>query len=130
MEKFETTGRDYSVQFKEGFEVTDLNLLTYHLKNMIDNVLYEQDASENSYVKMVLDSNHLDYCINLPYIRADLLNSDFVLNEIEKVAQSNRTFRLDHGLKIKLTITTPPSGGTFVRNPYSSIEQFIMKKKV
>ena len=86
-----------------------LERLRRHFEELLDDVL--RDSTENTRVRMALQSPQLAREIYVPFHPAEEMTADLILEEIEKVIQSNENFTLDEEVQVKFIITELPGGG-------------------
>ena len=114
--KFKTSGNVYDVTFtsyEEPFE------FTYRLFNDMVTQLYEEaNVRDNDKVRISITHPDLEFGIHIPFDNASQISGHTLLNEIEKVSQSNRKFKIHDGqIHVEMThITMPEGSGTPRRN--------------
>ena len=130
VKKFNTTGLDYTVQFADTF--ADLELSEFHdrLHEIFESLLnaVTKDIPAHDQVRFVLRSPQLENPISLPFMPLSRLTTERVLDEIERVIQSNREFRLNDRVQVNLIHVAMPNGGTSTKRSEINLEKHLAKK--
>ena len=115
-----TTATDYQVTFT-GLRAVASNLSGV-IQRTIDRVVQQSgsDSSSsspppesNSRVRLVLSSDTLDQPISIPFSTVDSMSAERVMNEIQRVLNSNQTFEISDGIKINILTVSLPSMGAY-----------------
>ena len=132
-QKFNMTGKNYSVQFNNALDNVDLlqsQNRTYDIFNrLIRDVTQGMNSTDQ--VRFVLQSNQLQSPISLPFCSLEELTTEKVLSKVEKVVQSNEEFRLNDTVNIDIIRVEMPqgSGKSKVRRTSYDIRDYLKKKK-
>ena len=130
--KFKTSGNVYDVTFKSYKEPFEF---TYRLFNDMVAQLYEEaGVSSNDKVRISITHPDLEFGIHIPFGNEVHISGETLLNEIEKVSQSNHKFKIHDGqIHVEMTHITMPEGSGGSRNmPFGShinIENMTKVKK-
>ena len=131
--KFNTTAKNYSVQFNNVLDEVDLlesRKRTYSIfHHLIEDVT--EDMNPNDQVRFILSSDQLQTPIVIPFCSLEELTSEKVLSYVEKVVQSNEEFRLNNTVNIDLIRVEIPqgSGKSRVKRNIVDIREYLRKKK-
>ena len=83
-----------------------------HLKNFLIEELNRENESTNHRIRLVLNAPSLSYPFHIPFQEAADFSIDFVLNEIERVLNSNEGFDISSDMKVNvLSVSLPAMGG-------------------
>ena len=127
VKKFQTTGVDYTVRFKNTF--ANMELSDYHtrLHEIFESLLetITEGISRRDQVRFVLRSPQFETPISLPFMRMESLTSERVLAEFERVVQSNRDFRLDASVNVNIIHVEMPNGGTGKKRSEINLEKHL-----
>ena len=131
--KFNTTAKNYTVQFNNVLDKVDLlesRRRTYNIfHHLIEDVT--ADMNPNDQVRFILSSDQLQTPIAIPFCSLEELTSEKVLSYVEKVVQSNEEFRLNNTVDIDLIRVEIPqgSGKSKVKRNIVDIREYLRKKK-
>ena len=119
--KFRTESHVFTASFKR-FE----DLSPYQLDALFDDVTQQikqkLNAEASDMIRMSINHPSLDMGIHIPFMCADQLEGAVLLDQMEKVLQSNTEFKLNDGLlKMDITHTKPPRGEWKVKIYYFRI---------
>ena len=109
----QAVSRDYEVYF------TDIEGNAHHLKEIFQSLFnklvteIETDLPDFSHrSRLVLNAPSLNYPIHIPFHPACDFNADLILNEIERVLNSNENFDISDSVKVNiLSVSLPVMGG-------------------
>ena len=109
----EAVSRDYDVYF------TDIEGNAHHLKEIFQSLFnklvteIETDLPDFSHrIRLVLNAPSLNYPMHIPFHPACDFNIDLILNEIERVLNSNENFDISDSVKVNiLSVSSPVMGG-------------------
>lgn len=104
--KFKTTSKVYDLLIKSGKKYTPevFDTIVEDLKRL-------GRVNDRDKVRFSITHPTLSYGIHIPFETAGNVSGDNILSEIEKVAQSNESFKFeDKGLKLEMTHTKMPDG--------------------
>lgn len=110
VKKFNLTGSAYHVNFRALDRIDDIsNFLSIALNFVLKKVT--EGSNESDLVGLEVTHHSLDPSILIPFRRMSQINSETIINQIEKVNQSNAKFNLDSKLLWQVTILKAPVGG-------------------
>ena len=91
----------------------DLELIINNIEETLERILNEilEDIPDNSYVRISIQNQELDFEIYLPFRQKENFNIDLVMNEILKVSQSKKEFLINGLLEINFISVDPPRIG-------------------
>ena len=123
--KFKTQSRVYDVTFQpynQSFEFT--NRL---FNDMMDQLYKRCEVRSNDRVRVSILHPDLDFGIHVPFNRASRISGDTLLDEIERVAQSNRQFKIHDGAaQMEITHIAMPQGSG--KKTFKAPNLFSMRK--
>ena len=94
--KFKTTADRYLVEVHDIPPQTDvsqaLELLRNILRDISETIL--GDIPDNDFIRITINSGLLDYSISIPFCLRGNFNIDRILDEVERVVQSQRDWLL------------------------------------
>ena len=112
--RFTATEKHYEIKFQSDHSgsVSDIveDIATV-FQEVIDQVQIGLGSNGRGWVRFVLISEELDNAIAVPWIVAKTITLEDLLQEIEKVLQSNEHFRLHDGVKLVVKYIDVPKGG-------------------
>ena len=110
--KFKTKAMNYRVQFTNALADAEISSLHERLHEIFQQVLDETIGGipPQDQVRFVLHSNQLEYPINFPFMAPNRLTTERILAEFERVIQSNKEFRLNDTVEIKVIHVSMPMG--------------------
>ena len=110
--KFNTTGKNYRVQFNNALENVDLLQSQNRTYDIFDRLIKDVTEGMNptDQVRFVLHSNQLQFPISLPFCALEELTTEKVFSQVEKVVQSNEEFRLNDEVNIDILRVQMPQG--------------------
>ena len=108
-----STSRDYEVYF------TNIETVLDKLKEVFDHLIrtlvneIEHDMPNHSHrIRLVLNAPTLNYPIHIPFYSPEDFDVDLVLNEIQRVVNSNESFDISNNIKVNiLSVSLPSMGG-------------------
>ena len=105
--------RDYEVYFTNIESVLDkLREIFNHMINTLVSEIQEDLPGHDHRIRLVLNAPTLNYPIHIPFSSADDFNADVVLNEIDRVVNSNESFDISNNIKVNvLSVSLPSMGG-------------------
>ena len=96
--KFRTESHVFTGRFKRFEDVTQ-------------QIKQKLNAEPSDMIRLSINHPSLDMGIHIPFMRTGQLEGSVLLDQMEKVLQSNTEFKLNDGLlKMDITHTKPPSG--------------------
>ena len=108
-----TASRDYEVYFMDIESVLDrLRDIFKHLIYKLISEIQEDIPGHSHRIRLVLNAPTLNYPIHIPFSSADDFNAELVLNEIDRVVNSNEAFDISNNIKVNvLSVSLPAMGG-------------------
>ena len=108
--KFRTESHVFTASFKR-FEDLPPHQLNALFDDVTQQIKQKLNAEASDMIRMNINHPSLDMGIHIPFMCADQLEGAVLLDQIEKVSQSNTEFKLNDGLlKMDITHTKPPRG--------------------
>ena len=106
--------RDYEVYFTDVESVLDrLRDIFNHLIDKLISEIQEDLPGHSHRIRLVLNAPTLNYTIHIPFSSADDFNAELVLNESDRVVNSNEAFDISNNIKVNvLSVSLPAMGGT------------------
>ena len=110
--KFNTMGQDLHIRIKDVHFTEEFDQVLQILYKTFDQILsdYIEPLPENSYVRLVLNSDDLDTPISLRFQHKRFVTTEAIFTEIRNVIQSRKMFVIDQDLRINIIYTTLPEG--------------------
>ncbi len=131
IQKFATTGLDYTIQFTN--RLSNLELLEQHnrLHEIFQSLLetVTKDVPMHDQVRFVLRTPQLEYPISSPFMPRERLTSERVLSEIERVVQSNHELKLDDSVSVNIVHVEMPYGGTGNKRREINLDKYLSNKR-
>ena len=96
--KFHTTSKEYKVQvnLQPRDDAREAVMATLGvIVDIVDHVKRDNETKDSDQMRLIIDGNHLDYPIQMPFMPVDELTPDRVLRNLEAVVQSKREFFLN-----------------------------------
>ena len=107
--KFRTESHVFTASFKRFEDLAPHQLDA--LFNVTQQIKQKLNAEPSDMIRLSINHPSLDMGIHIPFMCADQLEGAVLLDQIEKVLQSNTEFKLNDGLlKMDITHTKPPRG--------------------
>ena len=105
--------RDYEVYFTNIESVLDkLRQIFNHMISKLISEIQEDLPGHDHRIRLVLNAPTLNYPIHIPFSSADDFNADLVLNESDRVVNSNESFDISNNIKVNvLSVSLPTMGG-------------------
>jgi hypothetical protein len=127
--KFRTVARDVTLRFQIP-ERDHVGELYDELQLAMNEVLEEltRDADPQDMVRLTLSHPSLNNEIWIPFMRADELTADIVMEQIAKVLQSNEHFTIDVNIIIHFIHVRMPVGGRNNDKPHINFEKWMDSK--
>lgn len=89
------------------------------MNDIVDNLKENGDVQNNDNIRVSVTHPTLQFGVHIPFGTASKISGDSILSEIERVAQSNETFRFEEkGLKLEMTHTQMPNGKGVHKNDF------------
>ena len=108
--KFRTESHVFTASFKR-FEDLPPHQLNALFDDVTQQIKQKLNAEPSDVIRLSINHPSLDMGIHIPFMCADQLEGAVLLDQIEKVLQSNTEFKLNDGLlKMDITHTKPPKG--------------------
>ena len=108
--KFRTESHVFTACFKR-FEDLPPHQLDALFDDVTQQIKQKLNAEPSDMIRMSINHPSLDMGIHIPFMCADQLEGTVLLDQMEKVLQSNTEFKLNDGLlKMDITHTKPPRG--------------------
>ena len=108
--KFRTESHVFTASFKR-FEDLPPHQLNALFDDVTQQIKQKLNAEPSDMIRLSINHPSLDMGIHIPFMCADQLEGAVLLDQIEKVLQSNTEFKLNDGLlKMDITHTKPPKG--------------------
>ena len=129
VQKFRTTGTDYTVQFKplNVHGVSDvMSVLNRAFQHLFDRLTV--DMSLHDQVRLILSSHQLDRPISLPFLPRDRLTPEKFLAAVERVVQSNTQFTLYESVNVNVVHVEMPHGRARKRRDVINLQSYLNKK--
>ena len=132
-QKFNTTGKNYRVQFNNTLENVDLLQSQNRTYDIFDRLIKDvtQGMNPTDQVRFVLHSKQLQAPISLPFCALEELTTEKVFSQVEKVVQSNEEFRLNDEVNIDILRVQMPqgSGKSRGRRTTYDLREYLKKKQ-
>ena len=105
--------RDYEVYFTNIESVSEkLREIFNHVISKLISEIQEDLPGHDHRIRLVLNAPTLNYPIHIPFSSVDDFNADLVLNEIDRVVNSNESFDISNNIKVNvLSVSLPTMGG-------------------
>ena len=105
--------RDYEVYFTNIESVLDkLREIFNHMINTLISEIQENRPGHDHRIRLVLNAPTLNCPIHIPFLSAEDFDGDIVLNEIDRVVNSNESFDISNNIKVNvLNVSLPTMGG-------------------
>ena len=108
--KFRTESHVFTASFKR-FEDLPPHQLNALFDDVTQQIKQKLNAEASDMIRLSINHPSLDMGIHIPFMCADQLEGAVLLDQMEKVLQSNTEFKLNDGLlKMDITHTKPPKG--------------------
>ena len=107
------TSRDYEVYFTDIESVIDKlrEIFNHLIKQLVEEINNDLPGYSHR-IRMVLNAPSLNYPIHIPFSPFELFDVDIVLNEIDRVVNSNESFDISNNIKVNvLSVSLPSIGG-------------------
>ena len=129
MPKFNTTNTVYRVAVQD-LEVRGLKDILTALQSLLSSIIDDvtEFAADEDLIRLAIQTPELDFPIQIPMMRKDLMTPETILSEIERVLQSFEQFLLDDTFEIDIMHVKLPRGGIYAKNPID-LEEFLSSKK-
>ena len=110
--RFNTVGQDLHIRVKHVNFTEDFDEVLRTLYKVFDQIIedYIEPLSENTYVRVVLNSDDLDIPISLRFQHKKYITTEAIFTAIKNVVQSRKMFVIDEDLRINIVYTTLPEG--------------------
>jgi hypothetical protein len=130
VKKFKTTGMDYHIQFTNAFANVELSEYHERLHEIFQSLLDEviRGVPPHDQVGFVLHSSQLENPISFPFMPRELLTTERVLAEFERVIQSNRHFHLNDSVDVNVVHVEMPHGVKGTKRSEINLEKHLTKK--
>ncbi|KAK3108954.1 hypothetical protein FSP39_019665 [Pinctada imbricata] len=134
--KFRTMGKKYTVQFKDMSK--DITLTEYPkvlpniMNTLVDDLKNENNIKDADYVRSVVHHPSLKSEMWIPFSQSTDMSGDAILQEVQKVQQSNEDFKMEDGhttidwLHVEIPMG---SGGNSKKHLHTDQENFRKGKK-
>ena len=128
--------RDYEVYFTNIESVLDkLREIFNHMINTLISEIQEDLPGHDRRIRLVLNAPTLNYPIHILFSSAEDFNADIVLNEIDRVVNSNESFDISNNIKVNvLSVSLPTMGGKRIggiqNRMVPDIKQFTKQKNL
>ena len=111
--KFKTTADRYLIDIHDLPPQNDISDALEILRNILTDIAHTilRDIPENDFVRITINSNFLDYSISIPFCLRGNFNIDRILDEVERVVQSQRDWLLQGQFSLTLYHVEMPIGG-------------------
>ena len=105
--------RDFEIFFSDlESHIDNIHNIFSHIISTLVTELNEESGGSNHRIRIVLNAPGLNYPVHIPFQDVADFNTDMVLNEIERVLNSNETFDKSSDMKVNaLSVTLPAMGG-------------------
>ena len=105
--------RDYEVYFTDFESILDrLCDIFNHLINKLIWEIQEDLPGHSHRIRLVLKAPTLNYPIHIPFSSAIDFNAELLLNEIDRVVNSNEAFDISNNINVNvLSVSLPAMGG-------------------
>ena len=108
--KFRTESHVFTTSFKR-FEYLPPHQLDALFDNVTQKIKQKLNAEPSDMIRLSINHPSLDMGIHIPFMSAEQLEGTVLLDQMEKVLQSNAEFKLNDGLlTLDITHTKPPRG--------------------
>ena len=127
--KFRTESHVFTASFKR-FEDLPPHQLNALFDDVTQQIKQKLNAEPSDMIRMSINHPSLDMGIHIPFMCADRLEGAVLLDQIEKVSQSNTEFKLNDGLlKMDITHTKPPRGSGKSKYMTSELDSKVFAQK-
>ena len=127
--------RDYEVYFTNIESVLDKlrEIFNHMIRKLVAEIQVDLPGHSHR-IRLVLNAPTLNYPIHIPFSSADDFDADIVLNEIDRVVNSNEAFDISNNIKVNvLCVSLPTMGGKRIGGIHSrtvpDIKLFTKQKK-
>ena len=132
--KFATTSTVYNVEitpFPENLIQDPLTFCHELFDRIVDALKERSDVKADDMIRVTLSHPRLEMPICCPFMRAETLTGENIIDEIEQVMQSNTEFDVSDGdMSVEFTHTVLPSGSGKVKQAeYDNTESMRKNKK-
>ena len=105
--------RDYEVYFTDIESVLDrIKEIFNHLINKLISEIQQDLPGHSHRIRLVLNAPTLNYPIHIPFSSVADFNAELILDEIDRVVNSNESFDISNNIKVNvLSVSLPTMGG-------------------
>ena len=104
--------QDYEVYFTDIESVLDrFRDIFNHLINKLISEVQEDLPGHSHLIRRILNAPTLNYPIHIPFSLADDFNAELVLNQIDRVVNSNEAFNISNNIKVNVLSVSLPAMG-------------------
>ena len=127
--KFRTESHVFTASFKR-FEDLPPHQLNALFDDVTQQIKQKLNAEPSDMIRLSINHPSLDMGIHIPFMCADRLEGGVLLDQMEKVLQSNTEFKLNDGLlKMDITHTKPPSGSGKPKRMTTELDSKVFAQK-
>ena len=127
--KFRTDSHDFTASFKR-FEDLPPHQLDALFDDVSQQIKQKLNAEPSDMIRLSIDHPSLDMGIHIPFMCAEQLEGTVLLDQMEKVLQSNAEFKLNDGLlTLDITHTKPPRGSGKSKYMSSELDSKVFTQK-
>ena len=127
--KFRTESHVFTASFKR-FEDLPPHQLDALFDDVTQQIMQKLNAEPSDMIRLSINHPSLDMRIHIPFMCADQLEGTVLLDQMEKVLQSNTEFKLNDGLlKMDITHTKPPRGSGKSKYMTSELDSKVFAQK-
>ncbi|XP_013396770.1 uncharacterized protein LOC106163657 [Lingula anatina] len=131
MKKFSTVNTDYQLTFSH-LENRSLNSMIPFLRELFQNIFDDlvQNMLPHDLVRIVLQSDTLEYPISIAFTRVSEFTVDLFLDELIRVLQSHEELRLDASIILTVChVSMPRPGGARLKRGSMGMQSFLHAKR-
>ena len=127
--KFRTESHVFTASFKR-FEDLSPHQLNALFDDVTQQIKQKLNAEPSDMIRLSINHPSLDMGIHIPFMCADHLEGAVLLDQMEKVSQSNTEFKLNDGLlKMDITHTKPPKGSGKPKRLTTELDSKVFSQK-
>ena len=127
--KFRSDSHVFTASFKR-FEDLPPHQLDALFDDVTQQIKQKLNAEPSDMIRLSINHPSLDMGIHIPFMCADQLEGAVLLDQMEKVLQSNTEFKLNDGLlKMDITHTKPPRGSGKAKRLTTELDSKVFAQK-
>ena len=132
IKKFKAKGTSYTVRFNNSLADDQVTNLHEQLHEIFEQILDDtiNGVPPHDQVRLIINSNQLEYPIAFPFMAPERLTSECVLSGFERVIQSNQEFRLKDSVDVNVLHASLPVGGNGTKRANVNLEKHLEKRSL